>query len=129
MIHQGASQSPSTGVVQNYTSMKVMHRDESRKRDVPLFINMPETTRLPWKVILFQNSTHSVTDHALGLSPLQIHSLQAWERWGVISSLLTLCPHAKNEGPDGSLPGGKKQPLVSIIAFKNGKRNPSDFKD
>lgn len=99
------------------------------ERDVPLFINMPETTRFLWKVILFQNSTHSVTDHALGLSPLQIHSLQAWERWSIISSLLAACPHAKNEGPDGSLPGGRKQSPVSIIAFKHGKRNPSDLKD
>lgn len=52
-----------------------------------------------------------VTDHALGLSPLQIHSLQAWERWGIIFSLLTSCPHAKNEGPDGSLPGGAESSL------------------
>lgn len=34
-------------------------------------------------------------------------------------------PHAKSECPDGSSPGGRKQPLVSIIAFKNKKRNPS----
>lgn len=27
-------------------------------------------------------------------------------------------PHAKSEGSDGSLPGGRKQPLVSIIALK-----------
>lgn len=85
---QEAHRSPSTGVVQH---KGVALRQ--KQRDAPLFINTPETAMLLWKVILFQNFTHSATDHALQLSPLQIHSLQAWERWGIISSPLTASTH------------------------------------
>lgn len=67
--------------------MKVTRRDKSR---VYKHIGDNQVTV---ESNLFQNFTHSVTDHALRLSPLQIHSLQTWERWGIIPSLLTASTH------------------------------------
>lgn len=129
MKQQGARQSPSTGVAQNYASIEVMPRQ--KQRDSLLFINTPESTRLLWKVLLFHNFTHSVTDHAHKTFPFANPQPPGLGEMGHHHLFTSHCeyPRAKSEGPDGSSPGGRIQPLVSILTFKHRITEPSDLKD
>jgi len=97
-----------------------------KQRDVPLFINTSETNRLLWKVILFQNVTHSVTDHALETFPFT--SPQPPDLGATGHHLFTAhCEYPHTHTEWGSR--GSRQPLGSVIASEHFKRNSFEPKD